>query len=855
MPTPYGSRLLLAAALWQGRAAAWNSFATVHQLYTFQELYTDAQYGPDFGYYSTGRILHADGPSDNGRPEEEGSQAWFNSYTTLPMALSPHFGHMLCDRLVSMWQAMGRPSPFMLTEFGGGTGMLARDILKRARDAHGDFFAAIGRYFIGERSAALRSAQRWTAAEFISSGKLQILAADGRHASQVRPALQEVAGAGQPIYGAVLSNELLDEFDPVRLRLVWHKGRVPSKSECMECKAFREAYVLHSVDIAALVALLRRDQATGVPGEAPPATVQAAVEEISWEGSSMLCGLLKTPALTQAMLLVLEELSPAERHQCAPSLVCCFPFVLAVDQALQYHHDALQKPRENDIQHGAGLAHLYRFHLNKTNGTIPLTKHRYRELRRLASAHGIEVEKALLSGANALLPGRLYSQEIFLALAPSRCRELSGWMRRNAARLASAVILRDGTAAVFDGEYGDLSPPRTAIHLKLVLRPGEAAFAETAAHLVDEGFLVTMDYGADADALIWQALIRPHYEGINIVDARVENHDECTSVSYLECPGLQDLTTSVDFTEVAVAGAELGGWTVRAYGPIFLLELGFDQSEVRLGLAGDPYNLGHLGHLVERADGFDSMSIQAWYRKPEADPWASFKLLVQHRGSRGAAWRLGPLAPWPLQATPRLLRAPSPCWRRDLSKPPMASLITVAAHHALGDRAWAVYAEAAAGAASPAEAAALTGGSLADASPEEGAVAHEALLMQFLAILSRGGEPLAELLDLQHVAQQQAYADTHLALLLVDYWRFWGDGAQQDWHDRLEEVRHLASVRQFPRVYGESAFERVFADLSRFVFADSTLGGADEIAPYVCLAAEALHGSCCSGAPAPPVAV
>jgi hypothetical protein len=51
---------------------AWNGFLTQEQniFYTYQDFYTDAQYGADFGYYSKGRILQGE---------------YFNSYTTYPM--------------------------------------------------------------------------------------------------------------------------------------------------------------------------------------------------------------------------------------------------------------------------------------------------------------------------------------------------------------------------------------------------------------------------------------------------------------------------------------------------------------------------------------------------------------------------------------------------------------------------------------------------------------------------------------------------------------------------------------------------------------------------------------------------
>ena len=77
-------------------AAAWHNFPgnDSNIFYSFQEFYTDAQYGPDFGYYSKGRILQGE---------------YFNSYTTFPMGLSPFFGHLLADRLYAVWQSIGQP--------------------------------------------------------------------------------------------------------------------------------------------------------------------------------------------------------------------------------------------------------------------------------------------------------------------------------------------------------------------------------------------------------------------------------------------------------------------------------------------------------------------------------------------------------------------------------------------------------------------------------------------------------------------------------------------------------------------------------------------------------------------------
>jgi len=546
-----------------------------------------------------------------------------------------------------------------------------------------------------------------------------------------------------------------------------------------------------------------------------------------------MCGLLETPALSRAMLVVAEDMGPAERSWCSPMLVCCFPFVLAVDQALLFNFDALTPTHIMERRDPDGtreLVRLYRYHLHRTNGTIPLSKERYRDLRQLAASRGQQIERALLIGLPAILPGRVYSEEVFLALTPSRCEELQGWLRRNAERLAETANLRNGVAWIYDG---DPTAHQTTMHLKIVLRPGESSFAVDTSKLVDHGFMVTFDYGADADALAWQSLIRPNYEGIHIMDARHALMEECTAVSYLECPGLQDLTTSVDFTEVAVAGKHGGGWEVRAYGPIMLLEFSFDRSSVQLAPAGDPYA---LGHLVERAGGLRTTALQAWYRKPEQDPWASFKMMVQHRGRLGADWSLGNAGKqFPLRSTPRLFHSPSPCWRRDLTKPPLASLITAAFHRAAGQEV------------SHGEELAAVLDSNASTSDDYW---HELLLQQFQEILLRSPEPLAAIVDAAHVSQQHAFADLHLAMLLVDYWHLLSDEALTNGlvvkkANLVADVREIATSRRLPELYGESNFDRVMDDLISAVFTSNiTLPKEDMSPPYVCLAACALHGRC-----------
>jgi len=803
---PLGWALLGLPAL----CAGWNSATTLDRFYSFQEFYTDAQYGPDFGYYSTGRILHADGPIENGVEGDTGSQEWFNSYTTLPMSLSPYFGQMLGDRLAGMWAAMGKVTPVFIVEFGGGTGMLARDVLRHCRQSQPEFYAAVTRYVIGERSQALRSAQMRTAAEFHRSGKLVVTEADARQASKLRELLaREAGGPEAAIRGFILSNELLDEFDPLRLRLVWRAGQPPDAAGCESCSAYREAHVLHRVDESALGALLQKSGSA--PGEA-----ERLVDAHRWEGKVLACGLLEGPLLQRLLSEVSERLLADERRACSPMQVCCSPFVLAVNKVLMIDHPSLQHVRPHRwVALITEVLRRYREELGLTNGTVPLSKERYRELRRMAARLGPEAEKSLLVGGSAL-PGRVHSEEVFFGLSAARCQELRGWRERNAERLAVSAAVRDRVAPMYDRAGATMGVE----HLKLVVRPGEAEFVYEAGLLLDDGFMVTMDYGADGEALVWQALSHPNFEGIHTMDARAELAADCTEVSYLECPGLQDITTSIDFTEVAEAGRRLGGWEVAAYGPLFLLELAFgDQS------LSEP-----VPHLIERAGGARTVGLHAWYRKAEGDPWASFKVLVQRRGNSGS-WALGPPGlSWPLEASPRLSRPPSDCWGLDLSKPPLAAAVTRAA---------------AAVRAGPA-------GAVRGSAPGPGAEEEVRALAEAFGTVLKGGIHL----DQEHAAQKQAYREMHLALMLADYWLHLarlvgpercanpGEDERAHW---LSEVRSLAATRRLPELHGEAMFDQVMAALEQRALGNSTPPGPGA-EPFVCAAAELVRHTCAAAA-------
>jgi len=49
------------------------------------------------------------------------------------------------------------------------------------------------------------------------------------------------------IEGAIISNELLDEFDPIKIKLVWKTGKPPGPNDVRNCDNWREGHVMHRI--------------------------------------------------------------------------------------------------------------------------------------------------------------------------------------------------------------------------------------------------------------------------------------------------------------------------------------------------------------------------------------------------------------------------------------------------------------------------------------------------------------------------------------------------------------------------------------------------------------------------------
>lgn len=94
---------------------------------TFAEFMRLALYEPNSGYYVTGPA----------RMGWEGKDYFTSS------DVSPLFAHCMGRQLLTLWEQLARPTPFVVVEQGAGRGDLGREITVWAQQEHADFAAAL----------------------------------------------------------------------------------------------------------------------------------------------------------------------------------------------------------------------------------------------------------------------------------------------------------------------------------------------------------------------------------------------------------------------------------------------------------------------------------------------------------------------------------------------------------------------------------------------------------------------------------------------------------------------------------------------------------------------------------------
>ncbi len=114
---------------------------------SFREFMETALYHPELGYYSNLRGFGAEG-----------------DFVTSPET-HPVFGALVAREVSELWDVLGRPVPFRLLEYGGGTGTLARSILHSLR-LGAPALAEAMLYTIDERSPSLQRIQQETLFEY-----------------------------------------------------------------------------------------------------------------------------------------------------------------------------------------------------------------------------------------------------------------------------------------------------------------------------------------------------------------------------------------------------------------------------------------------------------------------------------------------------------------------------------------------------------------------------------------------------------------------------------------------------------------------------------------------------------------
>lgn len=619
------------------------------QFYGMDDFYTDAQYGSDFGYYSTGRVL---GKADGKSTHE------FAHYTTYPMALSPHFGRVFCRLVFIMWIRTHERAPFRVVEMGAGSGQLGFDITQCVKKnelgiqpAVWRRFASAFEYVIMERSPALAERQR--------ERGLRVVPGDAQTSKSCQPVLAalatsdacggeegraqapecQVGDRGTSFTGAsvVLNNELLDAFAPVKLQLSLYGHPVVT-----ECRSWQEMRVVHIIPETALTAITHALRHS-------PQRIEAMLVDLRGYTSEVFCRVTNSSVGQAAM-------------KCAPTS-SCLAMVFALSE-LMGHHD-LQLP---------AAAHNMRLRLYKDRDlcarlqdtvaklevtftdSVVLPRQVYRMLRhQLREVPDWEVE----------FLGKTHTRQVPAPLSESRCNNLQWWFNVHEARITRLVDL-----------YRPLGYP----NIQLLVRPGERNFVDLVDCLMSTsgGFMLAVDYGASFEALAHSMSVEVGSDGVFIPPVPQElmqGLPDCYAYWPL-CAGRVDWTTFVDFTNVAAAGEQLG-WRTLFYGPQSLLEhLGRRNMTVNNHLYDIP------GYAV-LANSWASRYVQNWYgheslaSKDQSagwqQRWTSFKWLLLEK----------PLDVPPPH--PEVITFPSwhldseqadPCWSFDPSAVPLADWIS-----------------------------------------------------------------------------------------------------------------------------------------------------------------------------------
>ena len=155
---------------------------------SFARFMSLALFHPQLGYYASGRCAIGRGGD------------YFTS-----VSVGPLFGRLMASQFAEIWEALGRPSDFVIVEQGAHQGEFAADVLEALKTQFPDFFAKVV-YQIVEPFPILREAQAQALREF-----------------QTQICWVAELESISPFVGVHFSNELLDAM-PVHLIAAANNG-------------------------------------------------------------------------------------------------------------------------------------------------------------------------------------------------------------------------------------------------------------------------------------------------------------------------------------------------------------------------------------------------------------------------------------------------------------------------------------------------------------------------------------------------------------------------------------------------------------------------------------------------------
>ncbi|KAF4697238.1 hypothetical protein FOZ60_009862 [Perkinsus olseni] len=609
------------------------------EIYSLSEFYTDSQYGPDFGYYSRGRVISQAKIDLNGSTTEE-----FSHFTTYPMALSPHFAFVICRKLFVMWMVSGMPDYFPIIEFGAGSGQLASDILRCLADPPFDTdglasrWASSSQYFTVERSPALAARQR--------KRGLSVVEADAQSAQTACPRVRDHLRHQRFGAGVALSNELLDAFAPAKLRLSVFATNVTA---CSSWQEVRIAHVISYDDLLNTYSML------GVS----PAAAQEYVAQLDGQSRVSSCSIVES-SIGRAAVEALNKTDCSEeaKNDCIAVVFALSRLIDYTDLQLPHAAHNMRIRLRNDPQLRSRLMTLVEeeHQLLTAKGPRPVLvgKHVYRELRHLMRDH---------EAAEIQLVHLMTTRRLSVAMNTRTCLMFTPWMKRN-----SKSIMNIAT------RYRQMGHVSVAFSV----RHGEEEYIK----LVDcilggRGFILSIDYGAPFEPLAHSVSSSPFEDGVAVPpippSSIAAGLPEDCQANWMRCPGFVDLTSFVDFTNVARTGEELG-WDTILYGPQNLLEK-LTPSPRSSSSSGSVFPGVYAIHEHMPHEHPAARHMRSWYGHDDLEGvqrWTGFKVLVQSRGIAAEyeeMVREGAVS-WHLSSEEK-----DKCWRVDITEVPQADVV------------------------------------------------------------------------------------------------------------------------------------------------------------------------------------